>query len=721
VAVWPSWAVSALGVLAWAAALAAVAPLVRGYLTNAPDQRMVDLAVYRTGGLSVLQGQPLYTMLTQPPQLLPFTYPPVAALFAVPLALMPWSAAQLVWVPFIYGPLAVVIWFAFAPLLRRAGRLRAVLFAVVFAACAYLFPLRDEMRFGQVDMVLLAMSVADCAAIAPRWPRGALVGLATAIKLIPGVFIVYLWLSGRRRAAVTAAVAALAWTVGAWLVLPRDSVTYWTSVIFQSGRLGSNSGTSNQSLRGMLLREFLPGQAPGAVWAAVALAVAVAGFALARRLARQSREMEGIAVTALLGVLLSPVSWIHHFLVVVVVIGAILADGRSGRRVAIAAGTAIFFALTIPWWGQTLLGAHDVPALAARIVEDAFGIAALALLVILAALRDPGPRSVELSFSAGTGFARPAHPRDAGIMWAMLYAYLGPEGTFSEAALRAADPAAEPLSCPTIQAALGCVRDGTAERAVVPIESSVEGVVTATLDDLAVGNDLVIVAELQIPIAFALLARPGTNVSDIKKVGGHAVAMPQCRGWLAAHLPHGEWVPLASNAEAARQAADGQVDAALAGAFAADRYGLAVLVPDVHDRANAVTRFVVVSAPRPLPARTGADRTSLAAFLAEDHPGALLEILTEFAVRGINLTTIQSRPTGDRLGQYYFFIDCEGHVDDARVGEALMGLRRVCQDVRFLGSYARCDGPATAIRPGTSDAEFAEAAAWLGRLRFGRP
>jgi len=392
VAVWPSWAVGALGVLAWAAAFAAVAPLVRGYLTNAPDQRMVDLAVYRTGGLSVLQGQPLYSVLTQPPQLLPFTYPPVAALFAVPLALMPASAAQLVWVPFIYGPLAVVIWFAFAPLLRRAAesRLRSVVFAVVFAACAYLFPLRDEMRFGQVDMVLLAMSLADCAASAPRWPRGALVGLATAIKLVPGVFIVYLWLSGRRRAAVTAAVAALAWTAGAWLVLPRDSVTYWTSVIFQPGRLGSNSGTSNQSLRGMLLRDFLPGQAPGAVWAALALAVAVAGFAVARRLVRQSREMEAIAVTALLGVLLSPVSWIHHFLVVVVVIGAILADGRSGRRVAIAAGTAVFFALTIPWWGQTLLSQHDVPTLVARIGQDAFGIAALALVVILAGLGDPG-------------------------------------------------------------------------------------------------------------------------------------------------------------------------------------------------------------------------------------------------------------------------------------------------------------------------------------------
>ncbi|MGD0604519.1 MAG: glycosyltransferase 87 family protein [Streptosporangiaceae bacterium] len=387
VAGWPPWAVTLLGVLAWAAALAAVEPLVRGYLTSPPDQRMVDLNVYRTGGLSVLQGQPLYSVLTQPPQLLPFTYPPTAALFAVPLALLPWPVAQLAWVPAIYGPLAAVIWFAFAPLLRRAQsrRMQAVVFAALFAVCAYLFPLRDEMRFGQVDMVLLAMAMADCAG-APRWPRGALVGLATAIKLVPGVFIVYLWLSGRRRAAVTAAAVALAWTLGAWLVLPQDSMTYWTSVIFQSGRLGSNAGTSNQSLRGIVLREFLPGQAPGVVWAVLALAVAVAGFAVVSRLARERRPMEAIAVTALLGVLLSPVSWIHHFLVVVVVIGAILADGRSSRRTAIAAATAVFFALTVPWAGQSLLGTQGVPVQAARVVQDAFGLAALALLVVIARL-----------------------------------------------------------------------------------------------------------------------------------------------------------------------------------------------------------------------------------------------------------------------------------------------------------------------------------------------
>ncbi len=391
--------------LAWIAALAAVAALVRGYLTASPDQRLVDLDVYRTSGLSVLQGQPLYSVLTQPPQLLSFTYPPAAALFAVPLALLSWPAAQLAWVPVVYVPLAVVIWFAFAPLLRRAGPLRPAAFAVLFAACAYLFPVRDEMRFGQVDLVLLALAVADCAAREPRWPRGALVGLATAIKLVPGVFVVYLWLSGRRRAALTAALVALAATFGAWLLLPQDSVTYWTSAIFDSGRLGSNSGTSDQSLRGLLLRAFLPGGLPGQIWVVVAAAVAVAGFTLVRRLAQQSRDpaaaggqvspaaaggqvsMEALAVTALIGVLVSPVSWIHHYVVVVVAIGAILADGRARRRVALAAGTAAYFALAIPWWGQSLLGQRDVPAPAARVVQDGFGLGALVLVLVLARLR----------------------------------------------------------------------------------------------------------------------------------------------------------------------------------------------------------------------------------------------------------------------------------------------------------------------------------------------
>jgi alpha-1,2-mannosyltransferase len=383
----PRWLTVLSGVLAWAAALAAITPIVHGYLTNPPDQRLVDLDVYRTGGLAVLQGQPLYSVLTQPPQLLAFTYPPLAAVFAAPLAMMSWPAAQLVWVVFIYVPFAVIIWYSFRPLLRRAGPWRAVLFAALFCAGACLFPMRDEMRYGQVDAVLAALAVADCAAVKPRWPRGALVGLATAVKLVPGVFIIYLWVSGRRRAARTALLAALAWTVGAFLLLPRDSVTYWTSAIFNSGRLGDNAGTENQSLRGLLLRFFLPGQAPGVLWVLIAVAVAVPGFLLARRLARERWQMAGIAVTALLLVLISPVAWIHYFMLVVIAIGALVGDGRRLGRVLTAAGTAVFFGLTVPWWGHSLLHYPTVPRLLSLLVEGSFGLAAAALIVIIARTR----------------------------------------------------------------------------------------------------------------------------------------------------------------------------------------------------------------------------------------------------------------------------------------------------------------------------------------------
>jgi prephenate dehydratase len=305
----------------------------------------------------------------------------------------------------------------------------------------------------------------------------------------------------------------------------------------------------------------------------------------------------------------------------------------------------------------------------------------------------------------------------------MRYAYLGPEGTFTEAALKSLSASAgpvDPVGYPTVQAALAAVRERAVDRAVVALESSVEGIVTATVDNLAAG-DLVILSELQLPIAFALLTAGSAELASIKAVGGHPHALAQCRKWLHEHLPQAEQIPLASNGEGARQVAEGALDAALAGAFAADKYGLTITADDVQDSAAAVTRFAEVSlGGEPPPAPTSADRTSIAAFLGEDHAGALMEILTEFAVRGINLTTIQSRPTGAGLGRYFFFIDCEGHLDDARVGEALMGLRRVCGDVRFLGSYPRADGGATHVRPGTSDHEFTEAAAWLGRLRYGR-
>ena len=309
------------------------------------------------------------------------------------------------------------------------------------------------------------------------------------------------------------------------------------------------------------------------------------------------------------------------------------------------------------------------------------------------------------------------------------YSYLGPRGTFTEAAVRALDGGAneEALSCPSIQATLEAVRGGQAELGVVPIESSVEGAVTATLDELAVGAELVICAEVLVPVEFALLARPGTRLAEVRRVGGHPVAQPQCRSWLAANLADADWHPAASNSDAARLVRDGELDAALAGVFAAELYGLVPLVTGVHDREDAVTRFVAVRKPGELPARSGADKTSVVAFLMDDHPGALMDILGQFAIRGVNLTRIESRPTGDGIGRYFFFIDCEGHVEQARVGEALMGLRRVCSTVRFLGSYPAAGLEALPGRPGRqvtpiadkSDDDFLAAADWLARVRSG--
>ncbi|MFQ6194653.1 prephenate dehydratase [Streptomyces sp. NPDC000405] len=320
---------------------------------------------------------------------------------------------------------------------------------------------------------------------------------------------------------------------------------------------------------------------------------------------------------------------------------------------------------------------------------------------------------------------------------ATRYTYLGPEGTFTEAALRTLPEAAtrELVPMVSVPAALDAVRSGEAAAALVPIENSVEGGVTATLDELSTGEPLMIYREVLLEIAFALLVRPGTRLTDIKTVTGHPVAQPQVRKWLAANLPDAVWESSASNADGARLVREGRYDAAFAGEFAAATYGLEPLVTGIHDAENAETRFVLVGRPARPAARTGADRTSLVMWQRDDHPGALLEYLQEFAVRGVNLMRIESRPTGEGMGRYCFSVDCEGHITDRRVAEALMGLKRTCAEVRFLGSYPRASAGASAAgasaagagrgersdeRPGTTDGDFVAAADWLARCQDGR-
>lgn len=304
----------------------------------------------------------------------------------------------------------------------------------------------------------------------------------------------------------------------------------------------------------------------------------------------------------------------------------------------------------------------------------------------------------------------------------MSLAYLGPEGTFSESAalLVAANQTIYPYS--TVDQALDAVRRDRVKGAVVPIENSVEGSVSATLDSMASGESLMITQEVVLPVRFALLGRSQIQLDEIRQVATHPHAHAQCREWLAKHLPGANILPATSTAEAAALLAkgEGRIDAVIASGRAAEIHQLRILVDDIGDNRDATTRFIVVAKPSKPTRATGADKTSLVLYMKENHPGALLEILTEFAVRGVDLSRIESRPTKKSMGDYTFSVDLIGHINEARVGEALMGLHRVCAEVRFLGSYPRHDKVETITKPGTTDAEHFEAERWLEQIRNGQ-
>ncbi|MHC9294660.1 prephenate dehydratase [Mycobacterium sp. LTG2003] len=301
-------------------------------------------------------------------------------------------------------------------------------------------------------------------------------------------------------------------------------------------------------------------------------------------------------------------------------------------------------------------------------------------------------------------------------------AYLGPEGTFTEAALLQmvaqnmvpggrADSGFTPVRTDSTPGALSAVRDGQADYACVPIENSIEGSVLPTMDSLAAGSPLQIYAELTLDVAFTIVVRPG-HTAPVRTVAAFPVAAAQVRNWLAANLPDATVVPANSNAAAAHDVADGKADAGVSTRLAAERCGLDVLAADVVDEVNARTRFVLAGPPGPPPPATGADRTSVVLRL-DNTPGALVAAMTELSIRDIDLTRIESRPTRTELGTYVFFLDCVGHIDDDSVAEALKALHRRCSDVRYLGSWP------TGSAAGSPPPQFEEAARWLARLRDG--
>ena len=307
-------------------------------------------------------------------------------------------------------------------------------------------------------------------------------------------------------------------------------------------------------------------------------------------------------------------------------------------------------------------------------------------------------------------------------------AFLGPRATFTEQALRSMPEAAGAELVPSTgsPAVLAAVRDGSADLGCVPIENSVEGAVPAVLDGLVADPPLVIVREALLAVRFALLVRPGTRLADVRTVASHPHGIAQTREWIAATLPGAEVLLSTSTSEAAAQVARGEFDAAVSAPLAAEQHGLEILADDIADNAGAVTRFALVSPPGPPPAPTGHDRTSLAA-TTQNRPGALLGLLTELAVRGIDLTRIESRPIKDRHAEYWFHLDCTGHVAEPAMGEALAALHRRCDRVRFLGSYPRAANGVSTAAPSTSPlpvggadaAQFRAAQEWLDRVRTG--
>ncbi|APT83581.1 prephenate dehydratase [Corynebacterium ammoniagenes] len=299
-------------------------------------------------------------------------------------------------------------------------------------------------------------------------------------------------------------------------------------------------------------------------------------------------------------------------------------------------------------------------------------------------------------------------------------AFLGPAGTFTEAALVAfenmgavSDVTQLPVNSPS--EAFQAVREGRADFACVAIENSVDGAVTTTFDAFTEGEALQVYQEVDLEVAFAIMVKKGISLDDVSTIATHPVAYQQVRGWLAENIPDVKFQPASSNGAAAELVARGEVDAAAAPERAAEIFDLDVVASSVADVQGATTRFVLVGAPgKPTP-RTGTDRTSVV-FTVPHEPGSLASILQEFAYRNLDMLRIESRPTRKKFGTYRFFVDLAGHIEDDPVAEALRALWLRTDDLRFIGSWPA----AGQTGPQLDTTEFDNATAWVARVREGR-
>jgi alpha-1,2-mannosyltransferase len=417
-----AWGWRLLGVLILAIS---AFPLARHYLITYPQENwQVDLEVYREGARALINGFPLYDLRTSQPQFLPFTYPPFAAFTALPLLLAPFHVIGWVWTVLQYALLWFIVGRAFRPLLDRFGARAALVQGLVAAACVWMLPIAEGVRFGQVNAVVVALCLWDVTyrtqtvdvgtgARSRAWLGGSGIGvaLAAAVKLTPGVFWLHWAVARRWRVLITSIVTVALVTGGSALLLPPASSTYWTDALLDPDRLGPNAGTSNQSIRGVLLRLGPdPGPLFTAIWVGLVLLVLVGGLTLARRFDRLGQPVAVVATVGMVAFLISPVSWVHHMHWGVVVIGALLGDGRDLRRTAAALVGSILLWIRLPWWGANLVADPNAPRVIARLVQNSYSwwavLTLLALWLLVARSSQPpsaaeDDAAAELTPSAG--------------------------------------------------------------------------------------------------------------------------------------------------------------------------------------------------------------------------------------------------------------------------------------------------------------------------------
>jgi prephenate dehydratase len=269
----------------------------------------------------------------------------------------------------------------------------------------------------------------------------------------------------------------------------------------------------------------------------------------------------------------------------------------------------------------------------------------------------------------------------------MKVAYLGPAGTFGETAALRHAPTGELIPLPSHAGVAAAVASGMADEGVLPVENSVEGSVNETLDILIHDSELRIRGELVVPIEQCLLVRPGMRAEDVRAIYSHPQALGQCRAFLERCFPKARLEASLSTAAAVQEIFSHEDAAAIASPRAAELHGAEVLARGIQDRRTNVTRFVVLGASDAEP--TGRDKTSLAFTTQHDRPGTLVNVLSEFAARGLSLTKIESRPSKDALGIYVFLVDFEGHRTQPVCAEALEGVRAKASWLKVFGSYPK--------------------------------